>query len=147
MVRNVPKEVRKSYLLWITAIAAGVFEMIIAVISSLSGDSSVSILMVQALIRIVIFGILTLIIVKMYHGKNWARITLTILLSGIGTLSLVINPVKWLIEGNSLSTMFDGVNLTSLLFAASRLIHLAAVFAATVFMFRPAANRYFRSEK
>jgi hypothetical protein len=146
MVKDAPNEVRKSYLLWMTAIAAGVFEMIIAVVSSLPSDtSSVGGLVIQALIRTMIFGVLTFIIVKMYRGKKWARIALTILLGGIGTLSLVIDPIKWLMEGNSLNTMFDGVNLTSLLFAASRVVHLAAVFAALVFMFRPAANRYFRS--
>ncbi|MCU6792503.1 hypothetical protein OB236_10220 [Paenibacillus sp. WQ 127069] len=79
------------------------------------------------LIRTLIFGALTFIIMKMYRGKSWARIALIILLGGIGTLSLVIDPIKWLLEGNSLGTMFDGVELTSLLFAASRVVHLAAV--------------------
>jgi hypothetical protein len=59
---------------------------------------------------------------KMYRGKNWARIALTILLVGIGTLSLVIDPIKWLLKGNSLGTMFDGVELTSLLVKVAILI-------------------------
>jgi len=148
MMNNVPNDVRKSYFFWMTAIVAGVFEMIIAVISALLGDSpSIGGLVIQALIRIVIFGVLTWITAKMYRGKNWARIALTILLGGIGTLSLVIDPIQWLIEGNSLNTMFEGVNMMSLIFAATRVIHLAAVFAALIFMFRPAANRYFRLEQ
>lgn len=148
MMNNVPNDVRKSYFFWMTAIVAGVFEMIIAVISALLGDSpSIGGLVIQALIRIVIFGVLTWITAKMYRGKNWARIVLTILLGGIGTLSLVIDPIQWLIEGNSLNTMFEGVNMMSLIFAATRVIHLAAVFAALIFMFRPAANRYFRLEQ
>lgn len=148
MMNNVPNDVRKSYFFWMTAIVAGVFEMIIAVISALLGDSpSIGGLVIQALIRIVIFGVLTWITAKMYRGKNWARIALTILLGGIGTLSLVIDPIQWLIEGNSLNTMFEGVNMMSLIFAATRGIHLAAVFAALIFMFRPAANRYFRLEQ
>lgn len=148
MMNNVPNDVRKSYFFWMTAIVAGVFEMIIAVISALLGDSpSIGGLVIQALIRIVIFGVLTWITAKMYRGKNWARIALTILLGGIGTLSLVIDPIQWLIEGNSLNTMFEGVDMMSLIFAATRGIHLAVVFAALIFMFRPAANRYFRLEQ
>jgi hypothetical protein len=34
-----------------------------------------------------------------------------------------------------------------LLFASSRVVHLIAVFAALVLMFRPAANDYFRAAR
>ena len=34
-----------------------------------------------------------------------------------------------------------------LLFASSRVVHLMAVFAALVLMFRPAANDYFRAAR
>ncbi|MDQ0110670.1 hypothetical protein [Paenibacillus harenae] len=141
--KHVPNEVRKSFILWLIAIGAGVFEMIIAIITSLS-EASEDGLVIQALIRTIIFALLTVVIISMYRGKRWARIALTVLLGGIGALSLLIDPIMWLIEGNPLSTIFEGVVLTSLLFAASRVVHLAAVIAALVFMFRPAANQYFR---
>jgi hypothetical protein len=143
---NVPQEVKKSYLFWLVAIAAGVFEMIIAVIEILSRDSGPgNSIFIAVGIRTIIFAALVYIIVKMYRGRNWARIALAILLGGIGTLSLVIDPVKWILEGNSLDKAFAGMTLYSILFGLSRIVHLASVITALIFMFRPAANKYYRA--
>ncbi|MED4750810.1 hypothetical protein [Brevibacillus choshinensis] len=144
--RKVPQEVKKSFMLWLVAIAAGVFEMIIAVTQILSKDSgSGNSIFIAVGIRTIIFATLLYIIVKMYYGRNWARIALAILLGGIGTLSLIIDPVKWILEGNSLDKALDSMTLYSFLFGLSRIIHLASVIAAFILMFRPAANKYYRS--
>lgn len=66
-------------------------------------------------------------------------------MAGIGTLSLVIGPVTWLAEGGSLSDAVAAVDLGSVLFAASRVVHLGAVVAALILMFHPAANAYLRA--
>jgi hypothetical protein len=60
-------------------------------------------------------------------------------MAGIGTLSLVIGPVTWLAEGGSLSDAVAAADLGSVLFAASRVVHLGAVIAALILMFTPAA--------
>jgi hypothetical protein len=78
-------------------------------------------------------------------GKRWARLTLAILLGGIGTLSLVVDPISWLAEGNSLGEVFKEADLLFFIVAPIRVVHLAAVLGALVFMFLPAANDYFRS--
>jgi hypothetical protein len=62
----------------------------------------------------------------------------------IGTLSLVIDPISWLAGGNSLSDVFREADLLFFLIAPIRSVHLAAVIAALVLMFLPAANTYFR---
>jgi hypothetical protein len=67
-----------------------------------------------------------------------------VLLGVIGTLSLVIDPISWLAEGNSLSEVFKEADLLFFLIAPIRIVHLAAVIAALVLMFLPAANTYFR---
>jgi hypothetical protein len=95
-------------------------------------------------IRSIIFVILLYIIKQMCLGKNWARITLTVLLGGIGTLSLVIEPITLLMEGYSLNAL-EGANLFSILFSASRVVHLASIIMALVFMYQPSANAYFRT--
>jgi hypothetical protein len=68
-----------------------------------------------------------------------------VFLVGIGTLSLVIGPVTWLAEGGSLSDAVAAADLGSVLFAASRVVHLGAVIAALVLMFTPAAYAHIKA--
>ena len=49
----------------------------------------------------------------------------------------MIGPVIWLAEGGSLVDALADANLGSVLFAGSRVVHLGAVIAALVLMFRP----------
>jgi hypothetical protein len=139
---GVPKDVQASFLLWLAALAAGVAETIVGIIDS---DPSASDVILMLAIRLAITALLVYIVVQMRLGKNWARITLAVLLGGIGTLSLVFDPVSWLIEGNSLGELLRNADTAFVVFAAIRVVHLAAVLAALVFMFRPAANAYFRA--
>ena len=87
------------------------------------------------------------VIIQMRRGKGWARITLAILLGGIGTLSLVVDPISWLAAGNRLGEVFAQADLLFVLVAPIRAAHLAAIVAALVLMFRPAANDYFRAAR
>ena len=94
---TLPREVQVSFLLWLTAVAAGVVETIIRVIYSLSwsyggGEADVT----GVVIRVIVYTVVIYIIAQMRLGKTWARITLAVLLGGIGTLSLVIDPILWL---------------------------------------------------
>ncbi len=146
MNRRIPSDIQKSYLLWLVAIGAGLFEMAVAVTQMLSSGSEAGFgIMIQVGIRSLIFAALGYVIVKMRRGKHWARIVLTILLGGIGTVSLLIDPIQWLLEGNSLDTAFTGMTVSSSLFGISRIVHLASVVAALIFMYRPSANKYFNS--
>jgi hypothetical protein len=140
---RVPREVQASFLLWLTAVAAGVIETIIRVISSLDGDLDSS----GLLIRVIVYAVAVYVIAQMRLGKNWARLTLAVLLGGIGTLSLVIDPISWLARGNSLREVFTQADLMFVIIAPVRAVHLAAVVAAMVLMFLPAANDYFRAAR
>jgi len=144
---GVPKEVQASFVLWLTAVAAGVLETIIRLIYSLSvGSSSGGGADVTSLIfRVIVYTVAVYIIAQMRLGKRWARITVAVLLGGIGTLSLVIDPISWLAAGNSLGEVFTQADLLFFIVAPIRAVHLAAVIAALVFMFLPAANNYFRA--
>ena len=142
---GVPREVQASFLLWLTAVAAGVVETIIRVIDSLSvGSGSGEADVTGLVIRVIVYTVAVYIIAQMRLGKRWARLALTVLLGGIGTLSLVIDPISWLAGGNSLREVFTQADLLFFIIAPIRAVHLAAVIAALVFMFLPAANNYFR---
>ena len=144
-----PREVRASFALWLAAIAAAVFETILVVVEVVSGQSALSTgsVFVGVGMRLLIFTAMVYVASRMLRGRNWARVTLAIGLGVIGTLSIVIGPVWWLAEGPSVSEFLWGADLMPLLFASSRVVHLIAVFAALVLMFRPAANDYFGSAR
>jgi hypothetical protein len=152
---GVPKEVQASFLLWLTAVAAGVLETIIRVIDSLAigwasgsgGETDVTGAIFGVVIRVIVYTLVVYIITRMRLGKRWARMTLAVLLGVIGTLSLVIDPISWLAGGNSLSEVFKEANLLFFLIAPIRTVHLVAVIAALVLMFLPAANTYFRGSR
>jgi hypothetical protein len=84
------------------------------------------------------------VIAQMRLGKRWARTALAVVLGGIGTLSLVIDPLTWLAAGNRVGEVFAKADLLFVLVAPIRVVHLAAVIGALVLMFLPAANNYFR---
>jgi hypothetical protein len=148
-------QVQASFLLWLTAVAAGVLETIIRIIDALAmglasgsgGETDVTGVISGVVIRMIVYTLVVYIITQMRLGKRWARITLAVLLGGIGTLSLVIDPISWLAGGNSLSDVFTEADLLILLIAPIRTIHLAAVIAALVLMFLPSANTYFRTSR
>ena len=150
-----PKEVRASFLLWLTAVAAGVLETIIRVIDALAmgaasgsgGEADLTGATSNVVIRVIVYALVVYLITQMRLGKSWARLTLAVLLGVIGTLSLVIDPISWLAEGNSLGEVFTEADLLFVLIAPIRAVHLAAVIAALVFMFLPAANNYFRAAR
>jgi len=152
---GVPKAVQASFLLWLTAVAAGVLETTIRVIDALAmgwasgsgGETDVTGVISGVVIRVTVYTLVVYIITRMRLGKRWARITLAALLGGIGTLSLVIDPMSWLAGGNLLSEVFTQADLLFVLIAPIRTIHLAAVIAALVFMFLPSANTYFRTAR
>jgi hypothetical protein len=152
---GVPKEVQASFLLWLTAVAAGVLETIIRVIDALAlgwasgsgGQTDVTGVISGVVIRVIVYTLVVYIITRMRLGKRWARLTLAVLLGVIGTLSLVIDPISWLAGGNSLSEVFTEADLLFFLIAPIRTVHLAAVIAALVLMFLPAANTYYRGSR
>jgi hypothetical protein len=147
--------VQASFLLWLTAVAAGVLETIIRVMdasaigfaSGSGGDTDVTGAISGAVIRVIIYTLVVYIITRMRLGKRWARLALAVLLGVIGTLSLVIDPISWLAGGNSLRDVFTEANVLFFLIAPIRTVHLAAVIAALVLMFLPAANTYFRTSR
>jgi hypothetical protein len=150
---GVPKEVQASFLLWLTAVAAGVLETIIRIIEAMGwasgsgGETDVTGVISGVVIRVIVYTLAVYIITRMRLGKRWARLTLAVLLGGIGTLSLVIDPISWLAGGNSLREVFTQADLLFFLIAPIRSVHLAAVISALVLMFLPAANTYFRDSR
>ena len=142
-----PRQLRASFWFWLAAVATGLFETTLVVIDATAGEAgSVAEVAVGVSVRLLAFTGLVYLAVRLRQGRNWARIALAVLYGGFGTLSLVIGPVTWLAEGGSLADAMAAA-VGSLLFAASRLVHLAAIIAALILMFHPAANAYIRETR
>jgi hypothetical protein len=143
-----PRQLRASFWLWLVAVGAGLFETTLVVIDATAGEvGSAAEVAVGVAVRLLAFTALTYLAVRLRQGRNWARLALAVLYGGFGTLSLVIGPVTWLAEGGSLADAMAAADLGSVLFAASRLVHLAAIIAALILMFHPAANAYIRETR
>jgi hypothetical protein len=143
-----PRLLRASSWLWLLAVAAGLFETTLVVVEATAGDvGSVGNVALGVTVRLLAFTGLVYLAARLRQGRNWARIALAVLYGGFGTLSLVIGPVTWLAEGGSLAGTMAAADLGSVLFAASRLVHLGAILAALILMFHPAANAYIRATR
>jgi hypothetical protein len=143
---RIPAQLQASVRLWLLAIAAGVFETAMVVVEATSSQvGSAAEVAAGLAVRLLAFTGLAYLATRLGQGRRWARVALAVLYGGLGTLSLVIGPVSWLAEGGSLGDAVAAVDLGSVLFAASRVVHVGAVIAAVVLMFHPAASAYLRA--
>ena len=145
MSREEPQEIKTSALLWLIAVAAGMFETGLTVLDAMSGGPGLTgPMLVGVLFRLAIFGTVGVLIADLRLGRNWSRVTLAVLVGGAATLSLVVGPAQWLAAGHSPMEAVRAADLISTLVAGSRAAHLSAAAGALILMFRPAANAYFR---
>jgi hypothetical protein len=141
-----PWQLRASFWLWLLAVAAGLFETTLAVIDAAAGQVGLSPGVALGVgVRLLAFTGLVYLATRLRQGRSWARIALAVLYGGLGTLSLVGGAVIWLAHGGSVTDAMASADLGSVLFAASRLVHLGAIIAALILMFHPAANAYIRA--
>jgi hypothetical protein len=137
-VRTAPAAVQLSIVLWLAAIGAGVAEALVHLL--LPQPPTLG----QLAARFGIYAVLTVLVLALRTGRNSVRWTVAVLLGGFGTVSLVIEPMSWLLAGGSPGLFLVTAEAPALVAAVLRIAHLIAVFSALVLMFRPAANAWFR---
>ena len=137
-VRSAPATVQMSVVLWLAAIGAGAAEALVHLL--LPEPPTLA----QLAARFGIYAVLTVLVLALRTGRAVVRWTVAVLLGGIGTLSLVIEPVSWLLAGGSPGAFLVAADAPALVAATLRAAHLVAVLSALALMFRPAANAWFR---
>ncbi|MFE7511537.1 hypothetical protein ACFU8I_09980 [Streptomyces sp. NPDC057540] len=143
-----PAAVRGAFASWVTAVAAGAFETVLAVAEMVGdGSGSTAEIALGLAVRLPVFTAALLIASQMRRGRHWARMTLALGLGVAGTASMVVQPIQALAGGRSLTAAFGEAGAMDLAFGASRALHVAAVLGAVALMFRPAANAYFRARR
>ncbi|TMR91863.1 hypothetical protein [Nonomuraea basaltis] len=141
-----PPVVHAAAMLWLAAVALGAFEAALMVTQVLLGGTSTLVEVLPGVgFRLAVFAGAIFLAFRLRRGQNWARWTLAGTLGVLGTLSLVVEPVRWLLDGGSIAEAVAGMDAAGWAFAASRILHVAAVLGATTLMFQPRANAYFAS--
>ncbi|NUW37392.1 hypothetical protein HTZ77_39235 [Nonomuraea sp. SMC257] len=139
-----PPVVLAATSLWLFAVAAGVFEAVLIVTQMLSSGTAFGELLPQIAFRLGVFAAAVFLALRLRAGRNWARLTLAVGLGIFGTLSLVIEPARWLLGGGSIGDALAAWAPMDFAFAGSRILHLLAVLGAVTLMFQPRANAFFR---
>jgi hypothetical protein len=124
--------------LWLAAIAAGAAEALVRLL--LPEPPTLP----QLGIRFAIYTALAVLVLALHTGRDLVRWAVTVLLGGIGMLSLVVEPVAWLQAGGSPAQFLAGSDAPTLVITALRVLHIVAVLVALALLFRPAAARFFR---
>ncbi|MFF1374946.1 hypothetical protein [Streptomyces sp. NPDC058308] len=137
-----PGIVRTAFALWLTAVAAGVFETVLAVAGEGSSTYGVTDGFAWGVpLRMAVFSAAVLVAVRMRRGAGWARPALAGGLGALGAPPLVAGAVHRPAIGDAVRD----AGVLDVLVGGARVLFLAAVLMATVLMFRPAANAWFRS--
>ncbi|MEV1129028.1 hypothetical protein [Agromyces sp. NPDC049794] len=132
-----PNTVKLAAVAWSGAIAAGVVEAAIAVTRLAAEGPLTGPIWLNLGLRVVVFAVAAALIVGLVRGSRAARIALTALLSVLGLASLVVPAVLQLAQGGTLYAALDE-------FGAVRVVHVLLVIVATIVMYLPSANAYFR---
>jgi len=143
-----PLEVQAAFWLWTASFAVALFAVGLIYFGTTGNLSEAARLAAlrrpltfpgvdsQRLIRYLFFvGVLLAFVFRVRAGKNWARITLTILTSLYGLLGFP-SLLMWISVGAD--TLF-------ILYVVFSLLQATLIIAAIVFVFLPNANSYFRS--
>jgi hypothetical protein len=133
-----PPPVHASVRLWLAAIAAGAAEALVWLL--LPEPPTLA----QLGVRFAIYTGLAVLVLALYTGRNAVRWAVAALLGGIGTLSLVVEPVSWLAAGGDPVAFLTSADGPTVLVIVLRLLHVAAVLAAATLLFRPASGAFFR---
>ena len=138
-----PESLQLSVVCWVGAVSAGGVESVLGAAQAFTtGSASVVTVLGQLLIRAGVYAGVLAVVTQLWQGRDWARWTLAVLLGGVGTASLVAGPIGWLADGHRLADLHADPAFVT--FAGIRLVHLLALWAALVLMFRPAASSYLR---
>lgn len=140
---DIPASVRRAAIIWAVAVAAGVFESVLAVIQAAHAGALGPSAWVGIAVRLVVYTLATALVMNLWKGRRWARVALTVLLSTIGLVSLAVPAAVAMVNGQTFVQAFSGGGTWGGMFLAVRLTHIACVVGATVLMFTRSANRYF----
>lgn len=144
MQRTLPNPVRWATILWAVAIAAGITETSLAVAPGLAEGGAVPWLALVT--RALLYAFSALLVAWFARGQGWARITLVVLMTGVGLASVLGSMGIGVLSGfGAFGLGYEGHAVDLLVRGAHTVVYVVSVVVATVAAFTPTANRYFRA--
>ena len=123
--------------------AAGVAESVL-VVAQLAGEHQFGAgQLADVAFRVVVYAVAMTLVVLFARRHRWARVALTVLLTGIGLASLVVPAGMAMADGQTFVQAFSDGGHLGPAFVTVRLLHIACVVTASVAMYLPSANRHF----
>ncbi|MDQ4118581.1 MAG: hypothetical protein M3235_16695 [Actinomycetota bacterium] len=95
-------------------------------------------------VRFGIYLVLAVLVLALRRGVDAVRWTVAVLLGGLGTLSLVAEPIGYLAGGGSVGAFLATAHGAELVAAGLRSLHVLEVPAALALLFHPSATAFFR---
>lgn len=133
-----PTAVTSSIALWLGAILAGVAETVVHLTTpDAPAPDAVA-------VRFGIYVVLGALVLTLHTGGNAARWSVAVVLGGIGTLSLVAEPIGYLAAGGSVGAFLATAGWADLTVAGLRTLHVLEVVAALALLFHPSSTAFFR---
>ncbi|GAA1094410.1 hypothetical protein [Nocardiopsis metallicus] len=144
---TLPNPVRWATILWAVAIAAGITETSLAVAPGLADGGAVPWLALVT--RALLYTFSALLVAWFARGHGWSRVTLVVLMTGVGLVSVLVSMGIGVLSGLGVfvGLGYEGHGVALLVRIAHTLVYVVAVVVATVAAFTPAANRYFRCSR
>lgn len=133
-----PSAVTLSVALWLGAILAGVAETLVHLTTPDAPTAD------AVAVRFGIYLVLGVLVLALRSGRNGVRWAVAVLLGGVGTLSLVVEPIGYLASGGSVGAFLATAGWTDLAVAGLRGLHVVEVLAALVLLFHPSSTAFFR---
>ncbi|GAB3734985.1 hypothetical protein [Nocardiopsis nanhaiensis] len=146
MQRTLPNPVRWATVLWAVAIAAGITETSLAVAPGLADGGAVPWLALVT--RALLYTFSALLVAWFAQGYRWARVTLVVLMTGVGLAGVLVSMGTGVLSGLGVfvGLGYEGHGIALFVRIAHTLVYAVAVVVATVMVFLPATNRYFAKE-
>jgi hypothetical protein len=137
--RSMPAPLRWSIAAWLAAVGFGVAETVVrSVLPDPPGAG-------ELVARGVVYALVAALVLALASGRAAVRLAVAVLVGGLGTLSLVAEPVGWLAAGGSPGAYLAAADGATLLIVGLRAAHLLAVLGALVLLFGRRVDAYFRT--
>lgn len=133
-----PPAVTLSVALWLGAILAGVVETLVHLTTPEAPTAD------ALAVRFGIYLVLGVLVLALRTGSNAVRAAVAVLIGGVGMLSLVVEPIGYLVAGGSVGAFLASAGWADLAVAGLRTLHVLEVLAALALLFHPSANVFFR---
>lgn len=140
-----PRSVARSFYLWMGAILAAIVELGVS-LAIMLGDAIAAVeeRLAEVSVRGVAYAALIALALAMRGGSNLARHLLALVFGLFGAISLVIEPISWLVKGGDIYAFVADAGVPMWVMVLSRIAHLICVVVGTALMYRPADRSYFR---